>query len=67
MKELSQNVFFKMGMIAVLIVLLLIPAFMVEGLITERMLRQVEAKEEVSSKHADGQRILGPVFWIPFI
>ena len=40
---------------------------MVEGLITERMLRQVEAKEEVSSKHADGQRILGPVLTIPFI
>lgn len=67
MKELSQNVFFKMGMIAVLIVLLLIPAFMVEGLITERMERQIEAKEEVSSKHADGQRILGPVLTIPFI
>ncbi len=67
MKELFQNVFFKMGMIAILILLLLIPAFMVEGLIKERMHRQIEAKLEVSSKHAYGQKIVGPVLTIPFI
>lgn len=67
MKELFQNVFFKMGMITILILLLLIPAFMVEGLIKERMFRQLEAKQEVSSKHAEGQKIVGPVLTVPFI
>lgn len=56
-----------MGMITILILLLLIPAFMVEGLIKERMFRQLEAKQEVSSKHAEGQKIVGPVLTVPFI
>ncbi|MDB4324470.1 cell envelope integrity protein CreD [Crocinitomicaceae bacterium] len=66
MKELFQNVFFKMGMIVILILLLLIPAVMVQGLIHERMSRQDEAVFEVSSKHAGQQSIMGPVLTIPF-
>lgn len=66
MKQLFQNVFFKMGMIAILILLLLIPAIMVQNLIHERMMRQNEAVEEVSSKHARSQTIIGPVLSIPF-
>ena len=57
MKELFENVFFKMGMIVVLILLLLIPAYMVQNLIHERTMRQNEAIEEVSSKHADDQSV----------
>lgn len=66
MKDLFQNVFFKMGIIATLILLLLIPAIMVEGLIQERMLRQNEAINEVNSKHADDQTITGPILTIPY-
>ena len=66
MKELFQNVFFKMGMIVVLILLLLIPAYMVQNLIHERTMRQAEAIEEVSSKHAGDQSITGPVLTIPY-
>ena len=61
MKNLFQNVFFKMGMILVLILVLLIPAVMVQDLIHERMLRQNEAVAEVSSKHASDQAITGPI------
>lgn len=67
MKQLFENVFFKMGMILVLILILLIPAYMVQNLIHERTIRQAEAIEEVSSKHADDQSITGPILTIPFI
>ena len=67
MKALFQNVFFKMGMIFILILILLIPAYMVQDLIHERMERQDEAIEEVSSKHADSQLITGPILTIPYI
>jgi inner membrane protein len=66
MKELFQNVFFKMFVIFVLILILSIPAFMVQGLIHERMMRQEEAVTEVSSKHAMEQQLTGPILTIPF-
>ncbi len=56
-----------MGMILILVLLLLIPAFMVQNLIHERMNRQQEAVEEVSSKHAREQTITGPILTIPYI
>ena len=40
---------------------------MVQDLIHERMERQDEAIEEVSSKHADSQLITGPILTIPYI
>ncbi|MDX2359796.1 MAG: cell envelope integrity protein CreD [Crocinitomicaceae bacterium] len=66
MKALFQNVFFKMGMIMVLIIILLIPAIMVQDLIRERMVRQDEAVFEVSSKHATSQSVTGPVLTVPY-
>ncbi len=67
MKNLFQNVFFKMGVILVLILILLIPAVMVQDLIHERMLRQDEAIAEVSSKHASDQLVSGPILTIPYL
>ena len=55
-----------MGMIVVLTLLLLIPAVMVQNLIRERANRQVEAVEEVSSKHAERQTITGPILTVPY-
>ena len=40
---------------------------MVQNLIHERMLRHDEAIEEVSSKHAEGQVLTGPILTIPYI
>ena len=62
MKELFQNVFF-----AILILLLLIPAYMVQNLIHERAQRQTEAVNEVSSKHAGEQSFTGPILTIPYV
>lgn len=66
MKTLFQNIFFKMGMIVILILLLLIPSVMVQNLIQERMVRQQEAIFEVSSKHAGSQSVTGPILTIPY-
>lgn len=55
-----------MGMILILILILLIPAVMVQDLIQERMSRQDEAIEEVSSKHASSQLLTGPILTIPY-
>lgn len=66
MKALFENVFFKMGMILILVLILLIPAVMVQDLIHERMLRQEEAIDEVSSKHASDQQLTGPILTIPY-
>lgn len=67
MKTLFENIFFKLGMITVLIILLLIPAIMVQDLIRERTFRSHEATIEVSGKHASDQVICGPVITIPVI
>lgn len=67
MKSLFSNIFFKMGVILVLILLLLIPTSMVKDLIHERMNRQTEASLEVRSKHAMAQNLSGPVLTIPFV
>ncbi len=56
-----------MGMIAILILLLLIPAYMVQNLIHERAQRQTEAVNEVSSKHAGEQSFTGPILTIPYV
>src|SRR5258705_8437520 len=49
-----------------LVLLLLIPAYFVQGLIREREERQKEAFAEVSSKWAGRQNITGPVLVIPY-
>lgn len=67
MKTLFENIFFKMGIIFVLILILLIPASMVQGLIHERMQRKQEAVDEVSGKHAHAQKVTGPVLTIPYL
>ena len=66
MKAAFENIFVKISFIVVLILLLIIPTFMVEQLITERNQRQKESIQEVSDKHAQAQQISGPVLTIPY-
>ncbi len=49
-----------------LVLLLLIPAYFVQNVITEREARQKEAFAEVSSKWAGRQNITGPVLVLPY-
>lgn len=66
MKEAFENIFVKISFIVILILLLIVPTFMVEQLITERNERQKESVQEVSAKHAQAQQISGPVLTIPY-
>ncbi|HET9430067.1 MAG TPA: cell envelope integrity protein CreD [Chitinophagaceae bacterium] len=52
--------------IGVLILLLMIPSHFVQELVQERESRQIEAINEVSSKWASSQNIVGPVLVIPY-
>ncbi|NQU33113.1 MAG: cell envelope integrity protein CreD [Bacteroidetes bacterium] len=66
MKNLKSNVFFKVGIIIVLILILLIPTTMVKEIIHEREVIQRSAINEVSSKWGSGQTLTGPYISIPF-
>ncbi len=66
MKNLKNSILFKISVIFILILLLLIPTTMVEGLIYEREQVQKNAISEVSSKWGDGQTITGPYVAIPY-
>jgi inner membrane protein len=56
---------FKLGLIAVLTLLLLIPASMIRELITERELRRNETITEVTSVWGNEQTLCGPVLTVP--
>jgi|TARA_B110000093_G_scaffold297_1_gene299 inner membrane protein len=66
MIALKSNIYFKVGIIFILIFILLIPTSMVESLIHEREGVQTRAIHEVSSKWGNGQTITGPFISIPF-
>jgi inner membrane protein len=53
-------------LIGILVLILLIPAYFVQSLISEREQRQKEAVSEVSSKWAGKQNITGPLLVIPY-
>ena len=53
-------------LIGALVLLLLIPAYFVQNVISEREARQKEAFNEVSSKWAGSQNITGPVLVLPY-
>lgn len=65
-KSLRNNIYFKLGTIITIILLLLIPTQMIRGLIYEREWTQKEAITEVSSKWAEEQTISGPFISIPY-
>lgn len=66
MKNLKNSIYFKLGMITILILLLLIPTAMVKDLIREREYIKARAIEEVSEKWGQSQTLTGPFISIPF-
>ncbi len=53
-------------LIGFLILLMLIPAALIDNLVRERQNRQEQVVQEVSSKWADAQTVTGPVLIIPY-
>lgn len=66
MKSLIRNTWFKIGVIAFIAILLLLPTAMVMNLIREREGIQQQAIWEVSSKWGNAQTISGPYLTIPY-
>lgn len=66
MKNLKTNIYFKVTTITIIGLLLLIPTFMIENLISERERTQDEAIREVSGKWGEVQTISGPFISIPY-
>ncbi|WP_201981407.1 cell envelope integrity protein CreD [Hymenobacter rubidus] len=64
--SVSWTITIKLVIIAVLLVLLLIPSSMVEGLITERAENRDAATAEISSQWGGSQLVLGPVLVLPY-
>ncbi len=64
--EIKNSVGIKLFIIAVLSLLLLIPALMIEEIVYERNNRKDNAQNEVSDKWGTNQTISGPILSIPF-
>lgn len=62
----KNKIILKSFLIGLLILLLLIPTFFIQGLVAERKQRQQEAVTEISSRWAGSQTVLGPVIGIPY-
>lgn len=65
-EKLKNSPGLKLVFILGLILLLLIPSVMIQGLITERETRRNEAVNEVSSKWGRNQTVTGPVLTVPY-
>ncbi|MEM7161360.1 MAG: cell envelope integrity protein CreD [Bacteroidota bacterium] len=66
MQEIKSNIFIKLGIIGVLILILLMPTSFIQKLIDERQDSRIEAVREVSLKQGGSQTITGPYISIPF-
>ncbi|HUH47612.1 MAG TPA: inner membrane CreD family protein, partial [Arenibacter sp.] len=64
---IKNSVTLKLATITILMLLLLIPASMVQSLIQEREKLKEETTAEVSSKWAEAQQINGPILTVPLI
>jgi inner membrane protein len=57
----------KAAFIGCLVLVLLVPMFMIQGLVSERQARRSEAEAEMASSWGGEQTIGGPVLTVPFI
>jgi inner membrane protein len=66
-KQVNWQITFKVATIGVIAIALLIPKFMILGLISERETTAEAAKKEVQQKWSLAQTVRGPVLAIPYI
>jgi inner membrane protein len=63
---MQKHFWIKIVLIATLIVLLLIPLGMIDGLIHERSYRQQEVVADIAASSAGSQHLFGPVLVVPY-
>ncbi|MBN1416617.1 MAG: cell envelope integrity protein CreD [Bacteroidales bacterium] len=64
--RITDSVSFKLAIIAIITLLLLIPAGMIQNLIREREQRCKDTINEVTSKWGNSQTLCGPVLTVPY-
>jgi inner membrane protein len=62
----SNSLYARFGVLAFLVLLLLVPTFFIDNLVSERQFRREESIREISSKWGLGQTINGPILSIPY-
>lgn len=62
-----NSIMIKSMIVGFLIIVLLIPAALIQDLVRERQERQEQVIAEVSSKWANGQKITGPFLVVPYV
>ncbi|MBT1269702.1 cell envelope integrity protein CreD [Pseudomonas sp. VS38] len=63
---MNRNLLFKLGAIALLIVLLLIPLLMIHGVITDRQQLRDDVLQDIARSSSYSQRLNGPVLVVPY-
>ncbi|WP_212748385.1 cell envelope integrity protein CreD [Pseudoalteromonas phenolica] len=63
---MRQKLGTKFGMIVILILGLLIPIFMIQGLIDDRQALQLEVREDIARSSSGEQRVIGPFLHITY-
>ena len=63
---IKGSITLKIFSVGILILLLLIPAAMIQNLVSERQSRRDSVVKEISQKWGDSQTITGPFITIPF-
>lgn len=66
LSRIRNSILLKLGVIGLLMLILMIPASMVENLVHERQNRKFEAVDEISSKWGGAQTITGPIISVPY-
>ena len=64
--KIRNSIILKLAIIGFLMLILLIPASMVENLIGEKQSRKLGAVSEISSKWGNAQTVTGPLITIPY-
>lgn len=63
---MNRNLLFKLGAIALLILLLLIPLLMINGIISDRQQRRDAVLMDIARSSSNAQRLTGPVMVVPY-
>ncbi|MDU9023588.1 cell envelope integrity protein CreD [Pseudomonas corrugata] len=63
---MNRSLAMKLGMIALLILLLMIPLLMINGLIDERQSLRDGVLQEIASSSSHSQQLIGPMIVVPF-
>ena len=65
-KKSQKSLYFKIGFILLLLLLMMIPNYMIQDLISERQSLDLQVKEEIASNCGPAQNIIGPILSIPY-